>query len=163
MRVLVYGYGNPGRQDDGLGEALVAKFEQAPLSNVDTDCNYQLNIEDAHTISEYDVAVFVDATLTEDINYSFFKVEPSLEITFTTHAMAPDSVLALCEDISEHVPKTYVLAIKGYEWEFEQPMTSKAKQNLEDAYSFLVSLIERNSIEAFDAAAEGKTFTKDLQ
>lgn len=163
MRIIVYGYGNPGRQDDGLGEALVSKLEQAPIPDVDTDSNYQLNIEDADNISKYDVAIFVDATLEEDVTFTFQKIEPSLEITFTTHAMAPDSVLALCGDIGEKIPHAYILAIKGYEWEFMEEMSEKAVKNLEDAFSFLEPLLHRKSLEAFEAAALGKTSTTDLQ
>lgn len=163
MRILVYGYGNPGRQDDGLGEALVSKLEQAPIPDVDTDSNYQLNIEDAHTIAEYDVAIFVDATLSEGETFSFKEIEPSLEITFTTHAMAPDSILALCGDISEKVPHAYILAIKGYEWEFMEKMSDEANKNLEAAWSFLEPLLHRKSLEAFKAAASGAKSTSDLQ
>ena len=50
-KILVYGYGNPGRQDDGLGVALVEELEQwvatEKIPGLDFDSNYQLNAEDA--------------------------------------------------------------------------------------------------------------------
>ena len=65
--VLIYGYGNPGRQDDGLGNEFVEIMEKwiadEGIKNVFTDSNYQLNIEDADTISSKDIVVFVDATI----------------------------------------------------------------------------------------------------
>ena len=54
-RILVYGYGNPGREDDGAGPYLAGLFEEAGLLGVDTDADYQLQIEDAVAISEYDL------------------------------------------------------------------------------------------------------------
>ena len=32
-KILIYGYGNPGRQDDGLGTMLVERLEQRVLAN----------------------------------------------------------------------------------------------------------------------------------
>ena len=46
-RVLVIGYGNPGRQDDGLGAAVIERLEALGLEGVTVDADYQLNIEDA--------------------------------------------------------------------------------------------------------------------
>jgi hydrogenase maturation protease len=79
MKVLIYGIGNPGRQDDGLGALFVENVQRALESNPGSggavragegrryefsfDANYQLNIEDAELISHFDVAVFVDASL----------------------------------------------------------------------------------------------------
>jgi Ni,Fe-hydrogenase maturation factor len=50
-KVLIYGYGNPGRRDDGLGikmSELIAHWSEAHhLEQIEVDSNYQLNIEDA--------------------------------------------------------------------------------------------------------------------
>jgi len=70
-RVLIYGYGNPGRQDDGLGNEMVNMIqkwiETHHLTCMETDSNYQLNIEDAEKIAPWDIVVFVDATKEERI------------------------------------------------------------------------------------------------
>ncbi len=56
-RVLIYGYGNPGRQVDALGNEMVKKIQdwidEHKLVCMETDSNYQLNIEDAEKISEW--------------------------------------------------------------------------------------------------------------
>ncbi|MBN1531353.1 MAG: hydrogenase maturation protease [Spirochaetes bacterium] len=163
MRILVYGYGNPGRQDDGLGAALVSMLEQAPIPGVDTECNYQLNIEDAYTISEYDAVVFVDASLVEEVPYSFKSIDPSLEITFTTHSMAPESVIALCEETGLHCPPSFLLAIRGYQWEFQEGLSDNARENLQKAYEFLTSLLYRDSVDFLFKASEGGPVPIDLQ
>lgn len=152
-QVLVYGFGNPGRQDDGLGPEIVRRLELEHLPGVVTDSNYQLNIEDAVAVAESDAVIFVDAALHLDESFAFCRLTPSSEITFTTHAMSPESVLALCEDIYGKIPPAYILAVKGYEWEMATPMTDEAKENLEKAYSFIRELLMRPSLQSFDELA----------
>ncbi len=66
MQILIYGYGNPGRQDDGLGVVLTQKLEawvsESQLTGVEFDNNYQLNIEDAAAIAQKDLVIFADAS-----------------------------------------------------------------------------------------------------
>ena len=98
-RILVYGYGNPGRQDDGLGPALVERLEGEHIPGVATDSNYQLQVEDAVAVSQSDTVIFVDAAASGDEPFTFSEVKPSSETTFTTHSVSPGSVLALCYDL----------------------------------------------------------------
>lgn len=140
--ILVYGFGNPGRQDDGLGPAIIERLEGEEIPGVVTDCNYQLNIEDAYSIAENDIVVFVDASLDAEEPFSFVRIEPSAEITFTTHSMSPQSVLALCAELYDRKLEAYVLGIKGYEWDFEVGLTLKAENNFNEAYKFLYNWLK---------------------
>lgn len=147
-RVLVYGYGNPGREDDGLGIEMATLvqcwIDRHKLDRMATDSNYQLNIEDAETISGWDIVVFVDASKDENLNeFSFSKVNPSdAKVEFTMHAVSPSYVLHLCQSLFNSSPETYVLGIKGYEWDFMEELTDRAKLNLDKSFQFLVRKIE---------------------
>ena len=136
-RILVYGYGNPGRQDDGLGPALVRLLEEELIPGVETDSNYQLQIEDAVSVANSDMVIFVDASYVGDGPYDFYGLEPSAEITFTTHSMSPASVLALTHELYRKAVRAYVLAIRGYEWELSEELSSGAARNLDAAHRFL--------------------------
>jgi hydrogenase maturation protease len=140
-RILVYGYGNPGRQDDGLGPALVAKLEEERIPGVTTDCNYQLQIEDAVAVAEHDAVIFVDASLVGGEPFAFTELEPSNDITFTTHTMSPASVLALCHELYRKSVRAYLLAIRGYEWELVEGLSPMAAKNLDEACRFIASTI----------------------
>jgi hydrogenase maturation protease len=135
--ILIYGFGNPGRQDDGLGPALIDKLESEKNFKADTDSNYQLNIEDAYEISRYNTVIFVDASLNCKEAFCFYEIEPADEITFTTHAMSPQSILALCEDLYPERTKAYILEIKGEKWDFVEGLSPEAEENLEKAYDFI--------------------------
>jgi hydrogenase maturation protease len=139
--ILVYGYGNPGRQDDGLGPELVSELETwlaaHPDRRITLDSNYQLNAEDALAVSGHDVVIFVDAAQTGDAPYEFRSLLPEKTIAFSTHAMSPATVLALCEELYEKHPAAWILTIRGYAWELNAPLTPEASVNLAAAFEFI--------------------------
>ena len=141
-RLFVYGFGNPGRQDDGLGPAIIDKLESDKVEGITIDSNYQMNIEDAHNISQCDAVIFVDASIDAEEPFSFYKIEPSADITFSTHTMSPESVLALCKELYDKDMDAYVMAIRGYEWDFIEGFSPEAVHNFNEAYTFLLKKIE---------------------
>lgn len=140
-RILVLGYGNPGRQDDGLGPAVAEAVEAWALPNVTTETPYQLNIEDAAALAEHDMVLFVDASVDAPEPYALERIEPAAEIAFTSHSVSPGAVLALCVDHFHARPVAYVLAVRGYAFEFEEGLTPKARENLARALACVQSLI----------------------
>lgn len=142
QKILLYGYGNPGRQDDGLGIKLINALEQwakeNKMTNIDTDSNYQLNIEDADNISGYDMVIFADATVEDNVeDFLLSKVEPSADVTFTMHSVSPAFVLDLCKKLYQKTPETYLVHLKGYEWEMTEVLTPQAQTNLNKALQFM--------------------------
>ncbi len=145
-RVLVYGYGNPGRQDDGAGIALADELEAWALTAerpwLTFDRNYQLNAEDALEASGHDVVIFLDASRDQDEPFQFTAIGPSDSVSFSTHAMSPESVLALCRDLYGERPAARLLTIRGYSWEPNEAMTARARGNLDAAKAWLTPLLE---------------------
>ena len=141
IQILVYGYGNPGREDDGLGIELVKRLEtwsrQTGLTGIEFDSNYQLNIEDAEIISEKDVVIFADASTEEIDAFILTEVTGESEVTFTTHAASPGYILKLCTDLFGKFPRVYLLHIKGYQSEFSEKISDRAEHNLNNAYEFM--------------------------
>lgn len=140
-RVLVYGYGNPGRGDDGLGPAFINQLEawkrKEDIDHIDTDSNYQLNIEEAFTIRDYDRVVFVDASAEEIANYQLVRVQPSDKVSFTMHAMHPAFVLDLCKKLYGKSPEVFLLKIRGYDFTLSEGLSDRAAANLLKAFSYL--------------------------
>ena len=145
-RVLVYGYGNPGRQDDGAGIFLVDELEawaaSGGLPDLAFERNYQLNVEDAWTMSRHDVVVFVDASGAQEEAFLFRPLETALRVAFSTHAMNPESVLALCRDLYDAQPSAHLLTVRGYSWEPNAAITEEARRNLEAAKAHLIPFLE---------------------
>jgi len=148
-KILIFGYGNPGRQDDALGIALADEIEQWSKKNmlnfISFETNYQLNIEDALLISEYDLVIFADASMEEMPHFAVTNVIPNQKAEFSMHAMSPQFVLHLCQKLYNKYPVVYLLHIKGYEYEFLDHLSQKAKENLGMAVGFLIELFTRSN------------------
>lgn len=142
-KILIYGYGNPGRRDDGMGIKITEMVEAwktaHDLYQIDVDSNYQLNVEDAEKVSRYDHIIFVDASQETDLtNFRFTDIVPNdKKVEFTMHAVSPAYIVHLCEKLFNKKPETKLLSIKGYRWEFEEGLTENAQLNIERAFTFL--------------------------
>ena len=140
-RILVYGIGNPGRRDDGLGPELAGRIEKAALPGVTVDANYQLNVEDALACSSHDLVIFIDASKDGPEPFSFAELAPSRDIAFTTHELSPESVLALSEELYGRLPKAWLLAVRGCDWEIGEGLSERAACNLSGAEAFLENFL----------------------
>lgn len=145
-KILLYAYGNPGRGDDGLGNAFIQEMDrwiaETNRQAIDTDSNYQLNIEDASVIAGYDMVIFIDASKGDINDYHFDQIRPHASQTFTTHSILPSSLLALCNELYNRTPLVYLLQIKGYQWEFGEGLSPNASQNLKNALLFVQTTID---------------------
>ncbi len=139
---LIYGIGNVGRQDDGLGWAFVDWLQAEGLcAKAEMQRNYQLLLEDAELISTKESVLFVDAT--KDASVASFTVErawPRMDFSFTSHAISIPAIMATCLQCFERLPEVHVLAIRGFEFELEMGLTPAAQQNLDDATAHLSCL-----------------------
>jgi hydrogenase maturation protease len=140
-KILVYGYGNPGRQDDGMGVLVADEIEKwagkQGYSNVNVETNYQLNIEDAEIISDKDFVIFVDASMEQIEDIICTKIVPdNSTIEFTMHAVSPAFIVDMCSKMFGKTPDCFLLHIKGYEWELAEGVTQKALVNYEKALAF---------------------------
>ena len=121
-RILLIGYGNPGRLDDGLGPALAAAIERLDLPGVTVDAEYQLTVEDAATVAEHEVVIFADADVSGPEPFCLRRIAPKAAVSFSTHSVEPAAVLG----------------IRGYAFnEFGEMLSERARANLAAAVEFL--------------------------
>jgi hydrogenase maturation protease len=141
-RSLVLGCGNPERGDDGLGPALIERIAQLDRPDVETDADYQLNIEDAATLAGCERVLFVDASLTAPAPFGLERLAPSAEIAFTSHSVSPGAILAICHDHFHHAPEAWVMGIRGDRFEFGAGLSPVARANLDAAFERAVALLD---------------------
>lgn len=137
QKILLVGIGNNCRGDDGLGWKFVELVESMGLDFIEHEFRYQLQVEDAALIGEYDVVYFVDATY-EKLKDGF-GIRPciaSREGHFSTHAQSPEAILGLTKSLYNKNPEAYVLAVTGQEWELQTHLSEAAEMNLVSAVSF---------------------------
>ncbi len=131
---LIYGIGNIGRQDDGLGWAFVDAVEEQGLAPGTLIRHYQLFFEDVDLIRRHNRVLFVDATKAEQTGcFAMEKVMPKLDDSFTSHAISVQTIVAMCHQCYSAFPDVWLLTVRGYEWELQLGLTAGARLNLETA------------------------------
>ena len=134
----LFGIGNSGRQDDGLGWAVLDVLEADAENKCTLFHRYQLQVEDAELITNADQVVFIDAHHgpLED-GYSFERLSPSGDFEFTTHVLPPQAVLHLAGDLYGKQPEAWLLLIEGSAWELQSGLTEAGKARLQEALRVL--------------------------
>lgn len=132
---LIYGIGNVGRQDDGLGWAFIDWMEDEGICPLAEKVRfYHLNLEDADLLSQKRRVLFIDASKDAKLDeFRLYRTEPKMDFSFTSHAMSIETVMATCGQCFGVLPEVWVLAIRGYEWELQLGLTGPARQNMQRA------------------------------
>ena len=151
-KILIIGYGNPGRGDDGLGPALAAEIEALGLPGVTVDIDYQLTVDHAALIAAQDVVVFADAMIGLDRPCRFARVVTEAPAALGSHDVLPEAALALAGLLFGHAPPGWMLAIAGRDFgEVKEGLSLPAQANLIAAVAFL-----RDWIAATQAPVPGR-------
>ncbi|WP_445956714.1 hydrogenase maturation protease [Yeosuana sp.] len=141
QNVIIFGIGNAGRQDDGIGWLFLG-FLQNQNENINLEYRYQLQIEDAELISHYNRVIFVDATKKDtEEGFCLEVCHPSEKYSFSTHALAPETILYLSNHLYHHNPEAFIFGIQGYEWELKIGLSDKATKNLDKATKYFKDTI----------------------
>lgn len=139
-RLLIYGVGNIGRQDDGVGVRLVERLrEEGVPPGVTLDANYQLAPEDALLLSQHDAVIVVDAAVGAGAAepYSLAPVPPAAEVSFSTHAFDLGALVTLCTRLYGRAPRAYALALPGFCFDVNAGLSPRAAANLDAALADL--------------------------
>ena len=166
VEILILGYGNPGRLDDGLGPALARAVSALQLPAVTVDANYQLTVEDAAEIAEYDVVVFADADVSGPEPFHVKRIEPGpARVGFSSHSVSPEDVLSLARQLFDAEPEAYVLGIRGYEFnEFGETLSDRARANLDRAVAYVADAVQSGTfaeVRSADTEPPDGTSTSD--
>lgn len=147
-KILVIGFGNPAREDDGLGPAVAELVEKAGITGVTVDIDYQLSVEHAADAAQYETVVFVDASIDGAEPFDIAPVTGVVTESFSSHSVVPEQVIGLSESLFSKSPKGYVLGIRGYSFEmFKEDLTEKGRSNMNAAADWLIRVLEKGNIE----------------
>lgn len=151
--ILIIGYGNPGRLDDGLGPSFAKAIEDLGLPGVRVERDYQLTVEDAADVSRFPIVIFADADTGGPEPFWIRRLLPSNDaMSFSSHSVSPEGVLALARDLFDSEPDAFLLGIRGYEFnEFEERLSEKARANLAEAVKYMASALRRNVIVEYNS------------
>ncbi|WP_293162154.1 hydrogenase maturation protease [Okeania sp. SIO2C9] len=149
--ILVIGYGNTLRSDDGAGQRVAELVAEWKLPNVRSLPVHQLTPELAESISQAELVIFVDAypaTSEEGLQVHQLCVPPSPHPPHTQlergkvwqsqglnigHTGDPRSLLALSQFVYKNVPPSWWILIPAVNFEFGENFSSQTSQGITDA------------------------------
>ena len=138
-QLLVIGYGNSLRGDDGIGPCVADAIGRLRLRGVRPLQCPLLAPELADPISHAQKVIFVDATVEPGDEIRWRELEPGETSQLMTHAADPRTLLALARDVFGHAPKAWWLTIPVEDIGFHLGLSPLAEQNFDVAVKMIQS------------------------
>jgi hydrogenase maturation protease len=146
-KLLLFGYGNPGRGDDALGPELIERISELRLAGVECLNDMQLQVEHVTDLHGRDRVLFVDADMSCADPFHFSEVSAIKDDSYTSHAMSPSALLHAYRQVyKKSPPPTFLLRIRGYDFGLGAPLSDRASANLEAAARLAAELCTAASL-----------------
>ena len=146
-RVLVIGYGNPLRGDDGLGRVIAERVaETARPDAIDVIVAHQLTPELAEPISRARLVIFVDAAT--DVPAGRVKVAPMVVTADDAaapgcfaHHCGPGQLLAAARRLYGREPEAWSLVVGGQRWDYAVGLSPAVERGVPRLLRYIEMLI----------------------
>jgi len=141
--ILIICIGNEIRSDDGVAIHLARELEKLKFPEIEVITTHQLIPELADTISQFDLVIFVDASVETNKNIKLIKIEKNenqSEIS-TFHSLSPETLVHLSEKIFNKNPEAYILKIPANNFEFGTELHPQTKQKMFEAIDTLINFL----------------------
>jgi hydrogenase maturation protease len=140
--VLVIGYGNTLRGDDGIGAAVAEAIIAAALPGVGVIVAHQLTPELAADLAEARRVVFVDAAVGgEPVTETELVPEPAA--ASLTHAPDPRALLALTRAACGRSPEAWLVTVAGADFGYREGLTEVGRRHARLAAERVKCLLRR--------------------
>lgn len=140
-KVLLFGYGNPGRGDDALGPELIERIAAKNLIDIECQTDMQLQVEHVTDLQDRELILFIDADASCPAPFHFSKITAEKDDSYTSHAMTPHALLHAYQKVyGTNTAPSFLLRIRGYRFELGQSLSEQASDHLTDATLFTKKL-----------------------
>ena len=143
MKILVIGYGNTLRGDDGVGPRVAEAIESLHLPGVETLVCQQLSPEQSEAISRAEKVIFVDAAINTS-EVQMWQLDPADSSQLLAHSADPRTLLALSRDVYGHAPSAWWLTIPAERMEFCEGFSPKTKKGFSVAVERILPILRSN-------------------
>ena len=138
--LLIIGYGNPLRGDDGVGWHVVDALD-ALLPEGSAVAIHQLTPEWAEAVSQAQRVIFIDATEGDQPGLvQLFPIEPS-PVKVGSHEMTPGLLLSMASDLYGHCPPATMVTIVGGSFELSESLTGEVAAAVPIAISRILDML----------------------
>jgi hydrogenase maturation protease len=145
-RILVIGYGNTLRTDDGVGRRVAMAVSSWQRPDVESIAVHQLTPELAEPLATAELAIFVDARLTDGGEAVEVRpLEPSGGRGGLGHASDPRALLAVARAIYGRSPRGWLVTVPAADLSLGEGLSPAAGRGAEEALGQIAALIEGES------------------
>ena len=154
--LLVIGYGNPGRGDDALGPECLHRLEgmqrlPSARPTIEFVEDLQLNPEHAVDLLDRELVLFIDADMSCPPPFSFTRLHPARDTSYSSHVMSPAAVVHVYEEVyGRQAPPSFLLSVRGEDFELGATMSASAEANLASACRFCEQLWDSGTLSAWE-------------
>ena len=146
-KVLVIGIGNDLRGDDAAGRRAAEAVEQAAAAgahHAEVLQVHQLTPELAAELQSCSSVVFLDASADlQQAEISVREVHPAAEsFVASAHTHSPESLLALCRDLYERLPRAVLISIPARSFELGETLSAVASEGVRCAVAEVAKILE---------------------
>ena len=138
--LLIIGYGNTLRRDDGVGPKVADAVAELALPGVHALACPLLTPELADPVSRARVAVFVDAAVDAPREVQLRKLVPADTSQLMAHAASPATLLALARDVFGHAPEAWLLTIPAENIGIGEELSAFTRRGLKTALAKIKKL-----------------------
>ena len=129
--ILVIGYGNAIRGDDGAGLRLAEAVEALHLPGVRVIACHQLTPDLAEPLAGARAALFADARpAIDEAPVEIFPVLPETKGGFSLHSGSPAGLLALAQALYGRCPPAWCVAIPAVDFNLGEMLTETARHGV---------------------------------
>lgn len=161
--VVIFACGNPSRGDDALGPHLLDRLQawlaaEGMADGFELIVDFQLQIEHALDLAGRRLALFIDAGSVTPAPFVFREAVAQFATTHSTHALPPESVLAVLPRIGKELPPpAFVLCVRGERFELGEGLSDAAQAHADAAFEWLRHLCHRPYPAAWKAGARRRS------
>jgi hydrogenase maturation protease len=131
--LLVIGYGNTLRSDDGVGPKVADAVAALALPGVHALAFPLLTPELADPVSQARVVIFVDAAVDAPREVQLRPLAPADTSQIMAHSASPATLLALARDVFGHAPEAWLLTIPAETIGIGEELSAFTSRGLESA------------------------------
>lgn len=142
-KFLVIGYGNTLRSDDGAGVRVAEEVAARKIGGVTSLAVHQLTPELAEPVAAAELAIFVDARLSEDgREIAVSPLQPSSKALPAGHTTDPPSLLTLAQSLYGHRPRAWLVTVPAVDLSIGEGISATTARCIEAACRRIIQILE---------------------
>jgi hydrogenase maturation protease len=147
-KILVIGYGNTLRSDDGVGVWIAERIAELHLPEVDVKTFHQLFPDLAADMLPYETVIFIDASADGEPTAVRKAISPPDKLPSSNHNVSPELLQQLAWKMYDAVVNLQVYTVRGENFEFGSALSPAVEKRASETVILIASQIQQSRLGA---------------